>query len=119
MNIDNAITNGFQFATAAGPLCGEPLRSTAFFVDDVKFNNVDNNNNNNNNEDNSTYFKGLLTSSLTNAFKLAFEKGSSRLVEPFYHCNVLLSGYFFSLLFFLSFFFFYYFYFVFLNLKCK
>ena len=84
-SIEFAIVNAFQSATSAGPLCGEPLRSTAFFIDQFQVN-VDQE------EENTTFFKGLLTSALTNGFKAAFEKGSTRLVEPFYHCNVNVSG---------------------------
>lgn len=39
-SLDFSITNGFQLATAAGPLCEEPLSGVAFFIDSLEITRV-------------------------------------------------------------------------------
>ena len=80
-SLDFSLTNGFQLATSAGPLCEEPLSGVAFFVESLEVTRVPD-------EELNKYgpFKGQIMPTICQALRDAFNGSKPHLVEPFYSC---------------------------------
>merc|ERR1712137_148814 len=78
-SLDFSVINGFQLATGAGPLCEEPVRGVAFFVESLAIKRVPD-------EDLNKYgpFKGQVMPTFCQALRDAFHEGKPHLVEPYY-----------------------------------
>ena len=78
-SLDFSVINGFQLATGAGPLCEEPVRGVAFFVESLDIKRVPD-------EDLNKYgpFKGQVMPTFCQALRDAFHEGKPHLVEPYY-----------------------------------
>lgn len=72
-----SIAQGFQLATAAGPLCGEPMWGVAFVIDEVTVSTTDM-------SQASAIPSGQLMSAVRDAFRIAFQAAPQRLVEAIY-----------------------------------
>mmetsp|Transcript_36629 Transcript_36629/g.56833 ORF Transcript_36629/g.56833 Transcript_36629/m.56833 type:complete len:926 (+) Transcript_36629:8-2785(+) len=80
-SLDFSMTNGFQLATAGGPLCEEPLSGVAFFIEDIQIERVPD-------EELNKYgpFKGQIMPTICQGLRDAFVSGVPHLVEPYYSC---------------------------------
>ncbi|KAJ3218680.1 Cytoplasmic GTPase/eEF2-like protein (ribosomal biogenesis) [Dinochytrium kinnereticum] len=81
-SFENAMQTGFQLATAAGPLCAEPVEGVAFFVEDFSVkpdvNTVKALNS----------LSGLVIATVRDACKQAFLQWSPRLSLAMYSCDL-------------------------------
>ena len=75
---------GFQVATAAGPLCAEPVTGVAFFIESVGWHEEQRIEN----EAHGLALSGQVISAAKEACKQAFLKHSPRLVEPYFLCDI-------------------------------
>ncbi|CAD5111372.1 DgyrCDS688 [Dimorphilus gyrociliatus] len=76
---DNSIVSGFEMATSAGPLCGEPMHGVAFIVEEWEIV-----------ED--KYSAGRVMTAMRNVFRKAFEIQPQRLMVAMYECSILCSA---------------------------
>lgn len=88
--LENSIITGFQMATAAGPLCEEPVWGVAFVIDAVVFNekNVEDDSEEQKDENKYGPLSGQVISTMRTACRVAFVKQPVRLVEAMYECTV-------------------------------
>lgn len=90
--LENSIVTGFQMATAAGPLCEEPVWGVAFVIDAVVF--TDKTDESDSTEEEKTEeskygpLTGQIISTMRTACRVAFVKQPVRLVEAMYECTV-------------------------------
>uniref|UniRef100_A0A0D9VGU8 Elongation factor-like 1 n=1 Tax=Leersia perrieri TaxID=77586 RepID=A0A0D9VGU8_9ORYZ len=83
--VRNSIASGFQFATNAGPLCGEPTRGLAFLIEPYIFpDNADAMNQ----SDHCSIFSGQIITAVREACRSAILESKPRLVEPIYFCEL-------------------------------
>ncbi|KAA6422007.1 MAG: Ribosomal S5 Elongation factor G III V family [Trebouxia sp. A1-2] len=89
-SVESGIMHGYQLATAAGPLCDEPMWGIAFEVE-ARLNvpeGEDNPGNVNLAEEVYGPFSGQVTSTARQAFRRAVLEGGPRLVEAMFLCQV-------------------------------
>eukprot|EP01114_Cavostelium_apophysatum_P018773 TRINITY_DN5886_c0_g1_i1.p1 TRINITY_DN5886_c0_g1~~TRINITY_DN5886_c0_g1_i1.p1 ORF type:complete len:1020 (-),score=286.89 TRINITY_DN5886_c0_g1_i1:4-3063(-) len=81
--LDSSIINGFQLATAAGPMCEEPMMGVCFVVEDIILREAGP-------EKSDTWgpFSGQIMSTMKEACRQAFLSKSQRIMEPIYTCNI-------------------------------
>lgn len=84
--IMTSLLNGFQTCVSKGPLCGEPLMSVAFFIDDIKFPVG------NEGEDSSRFIPGQIIPLMRDACYDAFSLWSPRLMLAMYLCDIQCTG---------------------------
>ncbi|PRP80862.1 Elongation factor Tu GTP binding domain containing protein [Planoprotostelium fungivorum] len=87
---ENSIMIGFQTATAAGPLCEEPMSGVCFVVEDIEF--FKSNQSSIQQQYTTMGIGGLLISTMKQACRQAFLEKSDRLLEPVYNCDVQVSS---------------------------
>uniref|UniRef100_K3WNV1 Tr-type G domain-containing protein n=1 Tax=Globisporangium ultimum (strain ATCC 200006 / CBS 805.95 / DAOM BR144) TaxID=431595 RepID=K3WNV1_GLOUD len=91
--LENSIITGFQMASAAGPLCDEPVWGVAFVIEDVVFNEKKDSDEaaEKEKEENESRFgplSGQIISMMRTLCRIAFVKQPVRLVEAIYDCTV-------------------------------
>ncbi|RLN11156.1 hypothetical protein BBJ28_00020236, partial [Nothophytophthora sp. Chile5] len=90
--MENSIVTGFQMASAAGPLCDEPVWGVAFIIDDVISHEKDTEPDSAEEEKAEVSKHGPLSgqviSTMRTACLIAFVKQPVRLVEAVYECTV-------------------------------
>jgi ribosome assembly protein 1 len=87
-----SICAGFQLATAAGPLCDEPLHRVAFFVRDVRAMQAPAELASAGATDKYGSVAGQMAAATRTACRLAFLARSPRIVEPMYLCDIQAPG---------------------------
>ena len=96
LDLRNSFVNGFQLATARGPLCDEPMRGVVFWIDEVILNSSDGE------SDPYGPFSGQLISMVKESCIQAFLRKSPRIVEAMFkvhlECSAEGLGKMFSLL---------------------
>lgn len=83
---DSSVVNGFQLATASGPLCEEPLMGVAFVLDDCNIGDGGVHD-----EDVSTSYgsmSGQIVSTVKECCRRAFQSRPQRLMAAMYSCNI-------------------------------
>ena len=84
--IENSVVTGFQLATAAGPLCEEPVWGVAFVVERIELaEDADS-------DENYGPLTGQVISIMKTACRQAFLARQVRLVEAIYDCSVQCSA---------------------------
>uniref|UniRef100_A0A0E0NG55 Elongation factor-like 1 n=1 Tax=Oryza rufipogon TaxID=4529 RepID=A0A0E0NG55_ORYRU len=84
--VKNSIASGFQLATNAGPLCGEPTWGLAFLVKPYIL--PDSADASNNQSDHYSTFSGQIITAVREACQAAILESKPRLVEPMYFCEL-------------------------------
>uniref|UniRef100_A0A0D3F660 Elongation factor EFG domain-containing protein n=1 Tax=Oryza barthii TaxID=65489 RepID=A0A0D3F660_9ORYZ len=84
--VKNSIASGFQIATNAGPLCGEPTWGLAFLVEPYIL--PDSADASNNQSDHYSTFSGQIITAVREACQAAILESKPRLVEPMYFCEL-------------------------------
>ncbi|XP_055378467.1 elongation factor-like GTPase 1 isoform X2 [Condylostylus longicornis] len=86
-DFDYSFINGFQLATAAGPLCEEPMTGVCFLILDWKIDPETDFNS-------KTFgpFSGQIMSAVKEGCKKAFQFQPQRLVTPMYSCNIVVNA---------------------------
>ena len=81
---ESSLVNGFQLATAAGPLCDEPLMGVAFILDECSLTSEDSE------EGGGTFgpLSGQIVSAMKEGCKRAFQANPQRLMAAMYTCNI-------------------------------
>ncbi|XP_043240169.1 elongation factor-like GTPase 1 isoform X1 [Amphibalanus amphitrite] len=85
---DDSVVHGFQLATAAGPLCEEPMRGVCFLVESLTLQPAD--------EEDGVGAHGPLSgqimSAVSTACRRAFQAQPQRLMAAMYRCQVQVTG---------------------------
>ena len=91
---ESSVVNGFQLATAAGPLCDEPLMGVAFILDECGLTSEESE------EDSGvggigTFgpLSGQIVSAMKEGCKRAFQANPQRLMAAMYTCNIQVDEY--------------------------
>ena len=81
-DIESSILSGFQLATGSGPLCEEPMRGVAMFVESITITPPK--------EDDKKFgpFRGQVIATTKEVCRGAFMRRSVRIVEPLYICDI-------------------------------
>ncbi|XP_053956195.1 elongation factor-like GTPase 1 [Anastrepha ludens] len=84
---NSSFVNGFQLATAAGPLCEEPMQGVAFVVLEWSIDAAEDLNS-------KSYgpFSGQVLTASKESCRLAFQAQPQRLVSPMYSCNIVVNA---------------------------
>eukprot|EP01027_Heterolobosea_sp_BB2_P009685 GEZU01014272.1.p2 GENE.GEZU01014272.1~~GEZU01014272.1.p2 ORF type:complete len:364 (-),score=168.83 GEZU01014272.1:105-1196(-) len=88
-DLDSSIIAGFQLATAAGPLCEEPMMGVCFSIEDITF---DKSLEYEPGADPYGPFSGQVMGAVKDACRQAFMSGAKRLMEAMYTCDVQATG---------------------------
>ncbi|KAH7683060.1 Protein-synthesizing GTPase protein [Dioscorea alata] len=83
--LKSSIVSGFQLATAAGPLCDEPMWGLAFFVEPYIF---PDNSESSHLPDQYGIFSGQVMTAVKEACRVAVLQNKPRLVEAMYFCEL-------------------------------
>lgn len=78
---DYLIVNAFNSCCKSGPLCEEPLKNCAFFIKNFEITQTEN-------LDSTMKSNANIESTLCNAFREAFEKQQTRLMEPMFTTSI-------------------------------
>ena len=85
---ESSVVNGFQLATAAGPLCDEPLMGVAFILDECSL--TSGNSEEDSGVGGGTFgpLSGQIVSAMKEGCKRAFQANPQRLMAAMYTCNI-------------------------------